>query len=442
MTVKGEKKRGSLTLIDLILFGVANVVGAGIFIILSKSILYGGNKSLHALLTVAVISMIMGFCYIEIYSRYSSSTTEYLAIKNTMGEGIGQITLYTIYLFALLSGVTIVTSIAKYMCDCAGVVSLKKMMAWTDSNHFMLETTVAVVTLFVMAFINLLGIETGKMVANTISVVMLVVLVGVIVLSSPLFDVDKLLEKTPQMNGFAPGSKMPWNNFVLSAVLSLFLYNGYDFLVKISDESADPENNKTALVATIVITTLLYAGIMIAGICVLGHKKAGGTRDIITRLYGMLTTSKMSTAVYISGLFIMFNTGFLSILSAAKFMEGLGNDKKIFMPEFWSKTNRYDAPSNAIWVSLVICVLFALFNNNTLMAILSNVACIFILIMISIALLILRWREKDDVEAQLKHNYIWGNVSNMPVPVIVNLAVLIYIMYEMFKNKFWIHLIF
>ena len=434
---KGEK-RGSLSLTDLILFGLGNVVGAGIFIIISKSILYGGNFSLHALLTVAVISMIMGFCYIEIYGRYSSSITEYLAVKNTMGEGVGQITLYAIYMFALLSGVTIVTAMAKYACKCDLVDSIKKNMSWTsDSHHSTLETAFSVALLCIMAFINFMGIETSKVVANTISVVMLAVILGIIVLSLPYIEWDKLGASAPA----PPGSKAPWDNFVLSAILSLFLYNGYDFLVKISDESADPENNKTALVATIGITTLLYAGIMIAGICVLGYKKAGASHNIITQLYELLTTSKWASAVYMAGLFIMFNTGFLSIMSATKFMEGLGKDKKIFMPEFWAKTNANDAPSNAIWISLAICVFFALFNNATLMAIFSNFTCISILILISIALLILRWQEKDDLEAQLKHNYIWGNVSNMPVPVMANLGVLFYIMYEMVKNKFWIHVI-
>ena len=276
--------------------------------------------------------------------------------------------------------------------------------------------------------------------ANTISVVMLAVILGIIVLSLPYIEWDKLGASAP-IGGGSSAPKAPWDNFVLSAILSLFLYNGYDFLVKISDESADPENNKTALVATIGITTLLYAGIMIAGICVLGYKKAGASHNIITHLYELLTTSKWASAVYMAGLFIMFNTGFLSIMSATKFMEGLGKDKKIFMPEFWAKTNENDAPSNAIWISLAICVFFALFNNATLMAIFSNFTCVATLILISIALLILRWREKDDLEAQLKHNYIWGNVSNMPVPVMANLGALFYIMYEMFKNKFWIHVI-
>lgn len=436
---KTDKKRGSLSLTDLILFGLGNVVGAGIFIIISKSIFYGGNKSLYALLTVAAISIVMGFCYIEIYGRYSSSITEYLAVKNTMGETVGQITLYTIYMFALLSGITIVTAMAKYACKCDLVDTIKQNMSWTtDSHHSTLETAFSIALLCIMAFINFMGIETSKVVANSISIIMLVVILGIILVSLPYIEWDKITAAAPLPK---TNSKAPWDNFVLSAILSLFLYNGYDFLVKISDESEDPENNKTALISTIGITTLLYAGIIIAGICVLGYKNAGTTQNIITNLYEMLTTSKLASAVYMAGLFIMFNTGFLSIMSATKFMEGLGKDSKIFMPEFWAKTNAYDAPSNAIWISLAICVFFALFNNETLMAIFSNFTCIAILILISISLLILRWQEKDNFEAQAKYNYIGGNVSNLPVPVIANLGALFYIMYEMFKNKFWIHVI-
>jgi len=435
---KDEKKRGSLSLTDLILFGLGNVVGAGIFIIISKTILHGGNKSLHALLTIAVISITMGFCYTEIYGRYSSSITEYLAVRDTLGEGIGQITLYAIYMFALLSGVTIVTAMSKYVCKCDLVSSIKQNMLWTtDSHHSVFETAFTIAVLFIIAIINYLGIETSKIVANTISIIMLVVILGIIVLSLPYIKMSKINVATPQIDG----SDKLWDNFVLSAILSLFLYNGYDFLIKISDESENPEDNKTALISTISITTLLYMGVIIAGICVLGYRKAGNSHNIITNLYELLTNSKLAAAVYTAGLFIMFNTGFLSIMSATKFMEGLGKNNNIFMSDFWAQTNEYDAPHNAIYVTIAICIFFALFNNETLMAIFSNFTCIAILILISIALLILRWKEKDNVEAQLKYNYIWGNVSNIPIPIIANLGVLLYIMYEMISNKFWIHVV-
>lgn len=415
-----DKKTGTLTLSDLILMGLANIVGAGIFVIIGKSIKYGGNQSLLALLAVAFISLIMGFCYIEIYSRFKSSITEYLAVQNTMGEFTGQIMLYLTYFFAIFSGVTIVISISKYITSFGALSYLK------DSSFF--QKGLSIFLLCLMSFINYMGIETSKLVANTISIFMLIILGTIILLSSRFITWDKAFS--------APN--VPWDSFVLSAVLSLFLFNGYDFLVKISDESANPDNNKIALIASISITTLIYIAIIISSICVLGFKTSSTTYNIITKMYETLTNKYISVIVYFIGAFIMFNTAFLSVLSATKFMQGLGKEKRIMFSEFWAQSNQYNSPSNAIFASLIITILLAIINNEVLMAIFSNTSCILILSLLSIAVLLLRFKEQTNIDAQNTHNFIRGNINNIPIVVIINLIVLMYIFYVMIKNKFWI----
>ena len=411
---------GSLTLIDLILMGLANIVGAGIFVILGKSIKYGGNKSLWALLVVATISLIMGFCYIEIYSRYKSSITEYLAVQATLGENMGQIILYLIYFFAIFSGVTIVISISKYL-------SSSPLLSSFNFSSFQ-QKAFSVFMLFLMSAINYMGIETSKVIASAISIGMIVILGTIIALSAKSVSYEQTFA--------APD--VPWDSFVLSSVLSLFLFNGYDFLVKISDESVDPENNKIALIASIGITTMIYVAIIISGLSVLHYKTASTTFNIITKLYEVLTNKMIANAVFIAGAIIMFNTAFLSVMSATKFMQGLGRDKKISFPEFWAETNAHGSPVNAIYASLAITVLFAILNNEVLMAIFTNTSCICILSLISIALLMIRFGERNDIKAQEAHNYIPGNINNIPIIVILNLLVLAYIMFIMIKNKFWI----
>jgi amino acid transporter len=415
-----DKKTGTLTLSDLILMGLANIVGAGIFVIIGKSIKYGGNQSLLALLAVAFISLIMGFCYIEIYSRFKSSITEYLAVQNTMGEFTGQIMLYLTYFFAIFSGVTIVISISKYITSFGSLSYLK------DSSFF--QKGLSIFLLCLMSFINYMGIETSKIVANTISIFMLIILGTIILLSAKFITWDKAFS--------APN--VPWDSFVLSAVLSLFLFNGYDFLVKISDESVNPDNNKIALMASISITTLIYIAIIISSICVLGFKTSSTTYNIITKMYEVLTNKYISVIVYFIGAFIMFNTAFLSVLSATKFMQGLGKEKRIMFSEFWAQSNQHNSPSNAIFASLIITILLAIINNEVLMAIFSNTSCILILSLLSIAVLLLRWKEQTNIDAQNTHNFIRGNINNIPIVVIVNLFVLMYIFYVMIKNKFWI----
>lgn len=419
---KDGEKKGSLTLTDLILMGLGNIVGAGVFVIIGKSIKYGGKQSTYALLVVTVISIIMGFCYMEIYSRFKSNITEYLAVKDTLGENLGQISLYSIYLFALFSGVTIVISISKYLSNSG---FLPKIL--TGSKVF--ETIFSIILLVVMSGINYMGIETSKFVASTISIIMLIVLGGLIALSSTSLSYDKIFVAPPSV---------PWDSFVLSSILSLFLFNGYDFIIKISGEVKNKSDTNTGLIATLGITSVIYLLIIAAGLCVLKYKTAATTYNIISKLYEVLTNKTVASIVFLLGALIMFNTGFLSVMSATKFMQGCGKEKNIAFPDFWAKENANKSPINAIIVSFIICLFFAVLNNEVLMAVFSNFSAIFILILISVALLICRWREKDDLKSQQTHNFIYGNIGNMPIIVILNLLVLFYIMYLMFKNRFWI----
>jgi APA family basic amino acid/polyamine antiporter len=414
------KPKGKLTLTDLILMGLGNIVGAGIFVIIGKSIKFGGNKSLYALFVVAAISMIMGFCYLEIYSRFESSITEYLAVQKTMGDSSGQLMLYLTYFFSVFSSVTIVISISKYLS------SLGFLSKFKDSSFF--QKSVSIFLICVMSFINYMGIETSTFVANSISVLMLIILGTVIALSLKFITVDNA----------STGPSVPWNSFVLSAVLSLFLFNGYEFLIKMSDESADPNNNKIALISSLSITTIIYIAIIISAVCVLGYKTASNTSNMITKMYEVLTNKSIAYIVYIIGAFIMFNTAFLSALSATKFMQGLGKENKISFSNFWAKTSEHKSPTNAIAATLVIAILLAIVNNEVLMTIFTNTSCVILLFLICVAVLMLRWSERNDTKAQETHNYIKGNINNIPIIVIINLCVLAYIFYLMVKNNFWI----
>lgn len=419
-TDPNAKPKGKLTLTDLILMGLGSIVGSGIFVIFSKSIKYGGNKTLYALLTVAIISLIIGFCYLEIYSRFKSNITEFLAVQNTMGEKTGQVMLHITYIYAIFSSVVIVTSISKYLS------SLGFLSKFKDSSFF--QKSISIFLLCIMSFINYRGIETSKFVANSISGLMILILGFVVAASLKYITFDKALK----------GPTVPWNSFVLSSVLTLFLFNGYDIVIKLSDETADPNNNKIALISSISITTVIYFFVVVSAICVLGYKNASNTSNMITKMYQALTNKTVSYVAYLVGAFIMFNAGFIATLGATKFMQGLGKENKILFPKFWSKSNEHKAPSNAIFATLAIAILFAIINNEVLMTVFTNTSYLAIVAMISIAVIVLRWRERNNTSAQETHNYIKGNINNIPIIVIINLCVLAYIFYLMIKNKFWI----
>lgn len=368
---------------------------------------------------MALISLIAGFCYIEIYSRFESNITEYLSVRHTMGDATGQFMIFLVYSFAIFSAVTMVIANSKY------ITSFGYLSCYKDSAT--VQKSISILLLCVMSFINYLGITTSKIVAKTISLMMFLIIVTIILLSTNYI----------KWNSVCDAPTVPWDSFILSAVLSLFLFNGYDFLVKINDESINPENNKIALIASISITTAIYIGIVISSICVIGFKHSCSAHSI-TKMYEVLTNKQTSGIVYVIAALVMFNATFLTLLSATRFIHGLGKDNRIPYSDFWSQKNSFNSPHNAIYVSFTIACLLAIINNEVIMAVFSNISCILILILLSAAVLILRYNERNDKKSQNKHNYIQGNINNMPVIVITNILVLIYISYVLIKNKFWI----
>jgi amino acid transporter len=232
--------------------------------------------------------------------------------------------------------------------------------------------------------------------------------------------------------------EMPWDSIVLSGILSLFLFNGYDFIVKVSDETIDPNDNKNALIYTLIMTSAIYLLIIVTGICVLKFKTASTTYNLISKIYEKVAGKNAGIVTYIAGLLIMFNTAFLSLLSASRFIYSTGKENHISNVDFWKKLSDYNTPTNAIIVTFIISVIFSLINSEVVLTIFSNFSALFILVLLCVALLVIRWNERDNPAEQAEHNYILGNVNNIPIPVIIALILIIYAKYKIIKHRFWL----
>jgi amino acid transporter len=417
-TKEGGLKK-SLTLLDLIFFGLGNVTGAGIFVILTKTLLYGGKFTLPIFIAVTLISIIMGFCYLEIYTRYKSPITEYLAIKDTFGDGYGQVLIYTIYLFTVFSCITILIALSKYICT---------IPLFSFLNKYYYQVGLSTGLILLMSYINYCGIETSKFVGNTIAVALLIFLLGIIFSSLKFFDLKKIQS----------GPNVKWDSIVLSAIIAFFLFNGYDSIVKISGEVINENDTETGLFATIGLTSVIYIFIIISCICFLGFNKTVNTFSPLTKIYELLYNPTVGFIAYIFGFIIMFNTAFLSALTASRFMYGCGKEKHIAYSDFWDKLNENKAPINSIIITMIISILFSLLNNEVIMSVFTNFSLFIILISICVCVLAIRWNERNDIEKQKKNNYIMGNINNIPVVVIIEIIVLLYLFYSILKNRFYL----
>ena len=137
-------------------------------------------------------------------------------------------------------------------------------------------------------------------------------------------------------------------------------------------------------------------------------------------------------------LVIGYNTGFLSALTASRFIYGCGKEKKVAFSDFWTKLSENKSPTNSIIVTMIISILFALFNNEVILSVFTNCSLFVILISICICVLAIRWKERNDPSKQKANNYIMGNINNIPIVIILEIIVLVFLFFNILKNRFYL----
>jgi amino acid transporter len=137
------------------------------------------------------------------------------------------------------------------------------------------ERLFSIALITVMCIINYIGIKTSKRVSNVIGVSLLVILIGIIAGGANRVCIDKVVQ----------GPAVSWDSFVLSTIIALFLFNGYDIIVKMSGESKNKDDTKRAMVSSIGITTVIYLMIIIVCICVMGYGALSSSYHPLSDIY-------------------------------------------------------------------------------------------------------------------------------------------------------------
>jgi len=389
MSLRRELTRG-----DLIMLGLGNIIGAGIFVMTSKLIFYGGSNTIFAIIIVSVLSIIMGYVYIKLYEKYKTETVEYDAIRDNMGNLLGKLSLFLIYFYAIVSCVTITVALTKYITHNGYFINSQQ---W--------DKIIAIGLITIMCFINYRGITISKIVANTIGGSMLIMLVGIILLGIINYLGYGSQYTTTTHTEFI---QSPKNGFIIATILSIFLFNGYDIIVKMSAETKNVRDTGKATMASIGITSIIYIFVIGTVLYVLGIQQASTTYHPLSLVYEKMnmcsngyTITKLS---YIIGGFVMFNTAFISLLGGTRFLYGLVKHKPIVR-----HISRYQTPDAVILTTFILAIGLSLVQNEVILAILTNFTVIIILLLLNISYLRIQWKKKQQEMKITTLSYICKN---------------------------------
>jgi basic amino acid/polyamine antiporter, APA family len=395
------KLKRTLKLPEVIFFGVGSILGAGIYTIIGKVAEISGYMMWFSFLLASIAAMLTAFAYAELVSAFPGAGGEYVYARKAIGRKAGTILGIIIIFSGIVSASTVAIGFAGYLTELL-------------NTHQLIGSIGVLIALFL---VNTMGIKTSSVVNVFFTIIEASGLVLVIYCAIPYLGKVDYSQSTGGINGIMTG-----------ASLSFFAYLGFEKLVKLAEETVNPEKTiPKALFISGGIVIVVYTAVALCAVSVLTPYELGNSSrplaDIVEKNLGR--TGAITIAVI--ALFATSNTVLSSILGSSRVLLNMGRENK-FLKMFSEVTRKKQTPLKALVIVLLFSCVFALIGNIETVAFITNLLMLLIFLIMNISVIVLR-----KTQPNMKRPFtIPGNINNIPVIAIAGIIItLIFMIYAM-----------
>src|SRR5690606_24216143 len=238
---------------------------------------------------------------------------------------------------------------------------------------------IALLTLILIA-----GIKESAAVAGIFTLVEAVGLILIIIAGLPRLGSVNYLEMPLGITGV-----------FTAAALVFFAYQGFEEMVKFSEETREPEKTvPNALMIALAVCTLLYILVCIAAVSVVGWEGLAGSEapfaEVATAAWGPWGADVLS----VIALFATANTVLLMLLAASRISYGMARSGSLPGPLARVHVTRR-TPYLAILVAAIGAVLFLFAGDIGFVANVTNFTIFVTFMIVNLSVILLRYRSPD-----------------------------------------------
>jgi APA family basic amino acid/polyamine antiporter len=289
----------SLTVAPLLFYGLAIIVGAGIYVAIGSVIDRAGASAPLSFLLAGVAATLTGLCYAELASRFPEASGAAAYVKQGFGsDRAAQVTGVALTLAVAIAAASIASGAVHYLSLLIGLPPMA-----------LIVLLVATFTLLAMA-----GVRESvgfAAVIGAIEILGLVVAAGVGFIVAPAFDVAAML----------PTGIAAWQGVVAGAFIAFFAFIGFESLANMAEEAKNPRRTVPySIVGSVLISTLLY--IVVAAALVFAGR--GGQSPLIDLFQGSDAT--LFAAV---GALAIANGVLVEIMMLARLFYGMARRRQL-----------------------------------------------------------------------------------------------------------------
>ena len=425
-----------LTARDLTAFGIAAIVGAGIFSTIGKASADGGPAVIFLFLFTAIACSFAAFAYAEFASMVPVSGSAYTYSYVAFGEIIAWIIGWALIMEYAVGNITVAISWSDYFTgllesggihlpqwvqmdylsasngfkDATALMQSGKSFenlspslqatftAWTTaptlgSFHFVADLPALLIIVLITALVYR-GMKESRNASNIMVIVKLCIVLLVIAVG--IFYVD-----TNNWHPFAPNGV----SGVLKGVSAVFFaYIGFDAISTTAEECKDPQRDlPKGMMWAIIICTILYIAIalVLTGMVRYNELNVG---DPLAFVFDKLNLKWMSGIIAVSAVIAMASVLLVFQMGQPRIWMSMSRDG--LLPKKFSTVHpKYKTPSFATIITGFVVAIPALFLNLTMVTDLCSIGTLFAFVLVCAGVLALQ-NKKDIPRGKFKTPYL------------------------------------
>jgi len=431
---------------DLTAFGIAAIVGAGIFSTIGKASFDGGPAVIFLFLFTAIACSFAAFAYAEFASMVPVSGSAYTYSYVAFGEIIAWIIGWALIMEYAIGNITVAISWSDYFTGLleSGGIRLPQWIqmdyltasrgfdeatalmrggktfenlsdglkasytAWTTSPtigpfHFVADLPALFIIILITALVYR-GMKESRNASNLMVVVKLCIILLVIAVGVFYVDTDNWIPFSPNgVGGVLKG---------VSAVF--FAYIGFDAISTTAEECKNPQRDlPRGMMWAIIICTILYIiiALVLTGMVSYSDLNVG---DPLAFVFDKLNLKWMSGIIGVSAVIAMASVLLVFQMGQPRIWMSMSRDG--LLPKQFSKVHpKYKTPSFATIVTGFVVAVPALFMNLTMVTDLCSIGTLFAFVLVCAGVLVLQ-NKTDIPRGKFKTPYV---NSKYIVPVLI-----------------------
>ena len=367
------KLKRSLGLLELSLYGIGIILGAGIYVLIGVGAGVAGNAIWISFIIAAIIAAFTGLSYAELSSMYPKEAAEYNYTKNAFNRRrLSFIIGWLMVAASIIAAVTVAFGFAGYFTHIFGGSI----------------TITAAVLMIILSVINYIGIKESSR-FNIISTIIetagliIVIAVGIIFFSSSGITVD--LFETPNNAGLP--------SIIAATALIFFAYLGFEDIVNVSEETKNARKIvPKALVISIIISTILYILVSLSAVNILGWQGLAGSNAPLTSA----VSSVIPNSDFVFSLIALFataNTALILLIVGSRILYGMSCDNTL--PSHFCVVGSRGTPYYSVLIIGLAALGIALVGNIQTVAAMTDMSLFIVYLAVNASLIALRYRRPN-----------------------------------------------